>query len=73
MCVVCGGTCSSGTPRRRGRTTIDVNYAGRKLRIIDAGGPAPLYVSRTLTSSGSASVLASWAKGAGLKQAPITQ
>lgn len=67
MCVVCGGTCGSGTPRRRGRTTIDVDYAGRKLRIIDAGGPAPLYVSRALTSR-SASALASWAKGVGLKQ-----
>lgn len=67
MCTVCGGTCGFGTPRRHGRTTIDVNYAGRKLRIVDAGGPAPLYVSRTLTS-GSASALALWAKGAGLRQ-----
>lgn len=65
MCQACGGTCGGSAPRRRARTTIDVNAGGRRLRINDAGGPAPLHVARPLLPE-CAAELGAWARRAGL-------
>lgn len=64
MCQACGGTCGSSPARRRG-VTLDIKMGGRSLRVRDAGGPTPLYVSRTL-EAGRATELRAWAQGAGL-------
>ena len=64
MCSSCGGACGLFAPRARRRTTIDVNQGGRRLRIVDAGGPTPLFVSRPLALEHGAA-LAAWAKRVG--------
>lgn len=65
MCSACGGTCGCGSPRRCSPMTIDINAGPRRFRAVDAGGPAPLYVSRTLMPE-AAAPLRSWATAAGL-------
>lgn len=44
--------------------TVDVSVRGRRCVVRDAGGPAPLYVSRRLLN---AADVAAWARGIGLK------
>lgn len=63
MCRACGGTCGA-TARPSKRTTIDVRVGSRTLRVVDAGGPAPLFVSRTLAPE-TAGPLAAWARAQG--------
>ncbi len=63
MCQACGGSCGARTPRRRG-LVLDVNVGGRSLRIRDAGGAAPLYVSRTLDATCAAKIT-EWARRCG--------
>lgn len=65
MCSACGGTCGCGSPRRRKPITLDLNAGSRRFRAVDAGGPAPLYVSRPLLPEASRS-LRTWALAAGL-------
>lgn len=64
MCQACGGTCGTTRDRRRS-LTLDIRVSGRTLRLRDAGGPAPLYVSRTLDPD-CAETLRGWARAAGL-------
>ena len=63
MCLACGGTC--GASRSRSRMTIDIRTGRRTLRVADAGGPAPLFVSRPLLPE-SAADLRAWATRSGL-------
>ncbi|BAU93398.1 phage-associated protein, HI1409 family [Methylorubrum populi] len=63
MCQACGGACGA-LPSRRSGLVLDVNVAGRSLRIRDAGGAAPLYVSRPLDAD-SASRMTEWARRCG--------
>lgn len=65
MCKACGGTCGSKGFARKVPTTIDVNLGGKRFRAVDAGGAAPLYVSRTLLPE-IATSLRSWASASGL-------
>lgn len=62
MCQACGGTC--GAPSRRRALALDINVGGRSLRLRDAGGPAPLYVSRRLDPA-CANDLYAWARQKG--------
>lgn len=66
MCQACGGTCGTSALRCRARLTVDVNLKGRTLRLRDAGGPASLFVSRTLDLV-CAAALAAWARRHGFR------
>lgn len=65
MCSACGGICGAANPRRRKPTTLNINAGPRRFRAVDAGGPAPLYVSRALAVE-AAAPLRAWAESAGL-------